>query len=139
MSGFSEAAMTKRLESLNMTAQSIQTLSMWILHHQKHNAERIVHLWLKVVKREIRPARLINLLYLANDVVQNSRRQCPDFMALFYSVLEPAFNMHADSQAVVALKKILRVFRERQIYAPPKIDRLMSVVTSTLTGIRLVE
>ncbi|VDM46258.1 unnamed protein product [Toxocara canis] len=172
MAGFSEAAMTRRLETLNTTTQSIQTLSMWLLHHQKHNADSIVHLWLKFrlaliqtelapwqcsdafistlelpvsqqeVKKEIRPARLVNLLYLANDVIQNSRRQCPDFMALFYGVLEPAFkhvSMHADSQAVVALKKILRVFRERQIYAPPKIDRLTAVVTSTLTGVRLVE
>ncbi|KHN72031.1 CID domain-containing protein 1 [Toxocara canis] len=142
MAGFSEAAMTRRLETLNTTTQSIQTLSMWLLHHQKHNADSIVHLWLKEVKKEIRPARLVNLLYLANDVIQNSRRQCPDFMALFYGVLEPAFkhvSMHADSQAVVALKKILRVFRERQIYAPPKIDRLTAVVTSTLTGVRLVE
>uniref|UniRef100_A0A915BIP6 CID domain-containing protein n=2 Tax=Parascaris univalens TaxID=6257 RepID=A0A915BIP6_PARUN len=142
MAGFSEMAMAKRLETLNTTTQSIQTLSMWLLHHQKHNADNIVHLWLKEVKKEIRPVRLINLLYLANDVIQNSRRQCPDFMNLFYGVLEPAFkhvSMHADSQAVIALKKILRVFRERQIYPSPKIDRLVSIVTSTLTGVRLVE
>lgn len=47
--------------------------------------------------------------------------------------------MHADSQAVIALKKILRVFRERQIYPSAKIDRLVAIVTSTLTGVRLVE
>lgn len=48
MAGFSEMAMAKRLETLNTTTQSIQTLSMWLLHHQKHNADNIVHLWLKV-------------------------------------------------------------------------------------------
>lgn len=46
---------------------------------------------------------------------------------------------HADADAVVALKKILRVFRERQIYPEAKVDRLINAVTSSLTGIRLVE
>lgn len=37
------------------------------------------------------------------------------------------------------MKKILRVFRERQIYSEEKVDRLTNAVTSSLTGIRLVE
>lgn len=48
-------------------------------------------------------------------------------------------SVHADADAVVAMKKILRVFRERQIYSDVKVDRLMNAVTSSLTGIRLVE
>lgn len=37
------------------------------------------------------------------------------------------------------MKKILRVFRERQIYSEAKVDRLVNVVTSSLTGVRLIE
>ncbi|EJD75476.1 hypothetical protein, variant [Loa loa] len=48
-------------------------------------------------------------------------------------------SVHADADAVVAMKKILRVFRERQIYSDVKVDRLTNAVTSSLTGIRLVE
>lgn len=48
-------------------------------------------------------------------------------------------SVHADADAVVAMKKILRVFRERQIYSDVKVDRLMNAVASSLTGIRLVE
>lgn len=47
--------------------------------------------------------------------------------------------MHADSQAVSAVKKIIRVFRERQIYSSAKVDRLVSAITSSLTGALLVE
>uniref|UniRef100_A0A0N5AQ93 CID domain-containing protein n=1 Tax=Syphacia muris TaxID=451379 RepID=A0A0N5AQ93_9BILA len=142
MSGFSETAMNKRLETLTATSQSIQTVSMWLLHHQKNHADEIVQLWLKEVKREVRPGRLINLLYLANDVIQNSRKQSPGFMALFYTVLEPAFrhvSTYADSNVVTAMKKILRVFRERSIYSPQKIEQIYSAVRSSLTGVRLVE
>lgn len=37
------------------------------------------------------------------------------------------------------MKKILRVFRERSIYSPQKIELLYSAARSSLTGIRLVE
>ncbi|KAL4002983.1 RNA polymerase II-binding domain family protein [Acanthocheilonema viteae] len=142
MAGFSEAAMSRRLQTLNTTQQSVQMMSMWLLHHQKSHAETIVKVWLQEIKKETTPVRLINLLYLANDVIQNSRKHCPHFMGMFYENLEPAFrhvSVHADADAVVAMKKILRVFRERQIYSDVKVDRLMNAVTSSLTGIRLVE
>ncbi|VDN30825.1 unnamed protein product, partial [Gongylonema pulchrum] len=127
MAGFSESAMARRLQTLNTTQQSVQMMSMWLLHHQKAHAETILRVWLQEVKKETKPNRLINLLYLANDVIQNSRRHCPKFMEMFYESLEPAF------------RKILRVFRERQIYPEAKFDRLVNAVTSSLTGIRLVE
>ncbi|EFO22068.1 hypothetical protein LOAG_06418 [Loa loa] len=142
MAGFSEAAMSRRLQTLNTTQQSVQMMSMWLLHHQKSHAETIVKVWLQEIKKETKPVRLINLLYLANDVIQNSRKHCPHFMGMFYENLEPAFrhvSVHADADAVVAMKKILRVFRERQIYSDVKVDRLTNAVTSSLTGIRLVE
>ncbi|MFH4973922.1 hypothetical protein AB6A40_000631 [Gnathostoma spinigerum] len=142
MAGFSETAMIQRLQTLTPTSQSIQTLSMWVLHHQKKHADAIVQVWLKEVRQETQPSRLISLLYLANDVIQNSRKQCPDFMTLFFTVLEPAFrhiSIHADSQVVVALKKIVNVFKDRQIYSTPKIERLVMAVTSSLKGIHLIE
>lgn len=57
------------------------------------------------VMKETRPRHLINLMYLANDVIQNSRRQCPKFMDVFYDVLEPAF------------KYVLHLSRENDAYS----------------------
>lgn len=140
--GFSEAAMRKHLETLNSTAQSIQTLAMWLLHHQKHHAKEIVTIWMKEITKEKDPIRLINLLYLANDVIQNSRRQCPEFMNIFFDVLEPAFihvSLHADTQVVTAMRKIIVVFRDRQIYSPARMDRIIAAVTSSLFGKQLAD
>jgi hypothetical protein len=36
MSGFTEAALEKKLVELNASAQSIQQLSLWLIHHRKH-------------------------------------------------------------------------------------------------------
>ena len=36
MSGYSEPALEKKLSDLNNSAQSIQQLSLWLIHHRKH-------------------------------------------------------------------------------------------------------
>lgn len=36
MSGFSEGSFEKKLSELNNSAQSIQQLSLWLIHHRKH-------------------------------------------------------------------------------------------------------
>lgn len=46
MSAFSETALIKKLMELNASQQSIQTLSLWLIHHRKHHAN-IVKSWYK--------------------------------------------------------------------------------------------
>lgn len=46
MTGFTESALVKRLMDLNPSQQSIQTLSLWLIHHRKHHPT-IVKIWFK--------------------------------------------------------------------------------------------
>lgn len=46
MSAFTETVLIKKLADLNSSSQSIQTLSLWLIHHRKHN-EKIVSIWYK--------------------------------------------------------------------------------------------
>lgn len=46
MAGFTESALSKKLEDLNASQQSIQTLSLWLIHHRKHYAT-IVKTWIR--------------------------------------------------------------------------------------------
>lgn len=46
MSAFSESALIKKLLELNASQQSIQTLSLWLIHHRKHHGI-IVKTWQK--------------------------------------------------------------------------------------------
>lgn len=46
MAAFSEGALVKKLADLNPSQQSIQTLSLWLIHHRKHHAA-IVKVWYK--------------------------------------------------------------------------------------------
>jgi len=44
MSAFTDSALLKKLAELNSSQQSIQTLSLWLIHHRKHSAA-IVRTW----------------------------------------------------------------------------------------------
>ena len=44
MAKFSDVNLVKKLSELNNTQQSIQTLSLWLIHHRVHAAS-IVNIW----------------------------------------------------------------------------------------------
>ncbi len=71
---FSEAAVVKKFQELNNTQQSVQTLSLWLIHHRKH-AKNIVQIWLKELLSENKCERKLTYIYLANDILQNSRKK----------------------------------------------------------------
>ena len=50
MSAFSEAALEKKLSELSNSQQSVQTLSLWLIHHRKHS-QTIVTVWLNELKK----------------------------------------------------------------------------------------
>jgi regulator of Ty1 transposition protein 103 len=50
MSAFTESALVKKLTDLNSSQQSIQTLSLWLIHHRKHHGI-VVKTWLKEIQK----------------------------------------------------------------------------------------
>lgn len=54
MSAFSEAALEKKLSELSNSQQSVQTLSLWLIHHRKHSRP-IVTVWERELRKGERP------------------------------------------------------------------------------------
>lgn len=50
MSAFTETVLVKKLADLNSSSQSIQTLSLWLIHHRRHH-EKIILTWLKELQK----------------------------------------------------------------------------------------
>lgn len=63
-------------------------LSKWCISHRKR-AKQIVETWEKCFNSSQREKR-ISLLYLANDILQNSRRKGSEFVNEFWKVLPTA-------------------------------------------------
>jgi regulator of Ty1 transposition protein 103 len=50
MASFTESSFAKKLSDLNNSQQSIQTLSLWLIHHRKH-AKSVAKVWIEVLKQ----------------------------------------------------------------------------------------
>ncbi|XP_071399343.1 regulation of nuclear pre-mRNA domain-containing protein 1B isoform X1 [Centroberyx affinis] len=148
MSSFSESALEKKLSELSNSQQSVQTLSLWIIHHRKHSA-LIVKVWHRELKKA-KSTRKLTFLYLANDVIQNSKKKGPEFTKDFESVLvdacshvassrcsslletgsrSPVFlsagnSREADESCKKHMERLLNIWKERSLYRNDFIQQL---------------
>ncbi|RXN34287.1 regulation of nuclear pre-mRNA domain-containing 1B-like isoform X1 [Labeo rohita] len=125
MSSFSESALEKKLSELSNSQQSVQTLSLWIIHHRKH-ASFIVRVWHRELKKA-KSSRKLTFLYLANDVIQNSKKKGPEFTKDFEGVLVDACSHVAregDEGCKKHMERLLNIWQERNLYRSDFIQQL---------------
>ncbi|XP_016982989.2 regulation of nuclear pre-mRNA domain-containing protein 1B [Drosophila rhopaloa] len=123
MSAFTETALLKKLGELNSSQQSIQTLSLWLIHHRKHSAA-IVKTWQRELENVPEPKKL-TFMYLANDVIQNSKKKGPEYGKEFNHVLGKVFahigEKCGSDKLLGSLGRILNIWLERGVYDPKAI------------------
>ncbi|XP_039205233.1 regulation of nuclear pre-mRNA domain-containing protein 1A isoform X2 [Crotalus tigris] len=56
MSAFSESALERKLSELSNSQQSVQTLSLWLIHHRKHSP-LIVTVWERELRKDGNPRK----------------------------------------------------------------------------------
>ncbi|CAL1284910.1 unnamed protein product [Larinioides sclopetarius] len=130
MAGFTGEALGKKLLELNNSQQSIQTLSLWLIHHRKHH-KTIVQVWFKELKKA-KSNRKLTFMYLANDVIQNSKKKGPEFSKEFSTVLSKAF-AHVnesvnDAKTKSGLDRIISVWEDRNVYDSTVISSLRAAM-----------
>lgn len=117
--------MEKKIRTLTMSQQSIQTLSLWCIHHRKH-AKTVVQFWFKELQR-VKPKKKLALMYLSNDILQNSRRKGGEYAKEFGNVMPNALvhcsELH-DAKITEALRRIIGIWKERNVYPVPMCERL---------------
>uniref|UniRef100_A0A3P9NFW4 Regulation of nuclear pre-mRNA domain-containing protein 1A n=1 Tax=Poecilia reticulata TaxID=8081 RepID=A0A3P9NFW4_POERE len=129
MSAFSEAALEKKLSELSNSQQSVQTLSLWLIHHRKHS-KTIVTVWFNELKKG-KVSRKLTFLYLANDVIQNSKRKGPEFTQDFAPVIVDAFkhvNRDGEEGCKKQLGRVLSIWQERAVYENNLLEQLSEVL-----------
>ncbi len=130
---FSEGSLLKKFQELNNTQQSVQTLSLWLIHHRKHS-EKIVKTWLKELINSNKCERKLTFIYLANDILQNSRKKGYEYLKEFANVLPESIEntaKYADTKIRFTLERILNIWKDRKICDDEMIDQLKSILHST--------
>lgn len=110
-----ESNLVKKLISLTNTQDSVQTLSLWILHHRAHH-RKIVDIWAKVLKKS-KPSHRLTMLYLANDVLQNGRRKgVQQYIESFGEVLPHQVPLFRDEKILKHVDRVFTIWSERSVY-----------------------
>ncbi|XP_014207970.1 regulation of nuclear pre-mRNA domain-containing protein 1B [Copidosoma floridanum] len=135
MAGFTEGALVKKLMELNPSQQSIQTLSLWLIHHRKHHST-IVKVWFKELCKS-KDNRKLMFMYLANDVIQNSKKKGPEFGKEFASVLPKAFDhmKHFDDKTRDKACRLISIWEERGVYDKSQIADFRAAFFSPINDI----
>ncbi|XP_078447353.1 ENTH/VHS family protein [Wolffia australiana] len=92
---FNGQILVDKLTKLNCSQQSIETLSHWCIFHRK-NAKQVVETWDRQFHCSPK-SQWVSFLYLANDILQNSRRKGLEFVNEFWKVLPDVLNNVMDS------------------------------------------
>ena len=118
MSEISEAILEKKLTELRDSQKEIQALSQYCVQHRQH-CKLIVKAWYKNLKVTAL-ARKLTAMYLANDVVQNSKKKGPEFAKEFGHVLKKSFehlaSLKLEDKTMTSLARLIGIWVERQIF-----------------------
>lgn len=116
---YSDDAVRAKLGALNESQESIVTVAQWIMFHRRH-ADRTASLWLERLQEATQSAKRLNLIYLANEVVQQSRaRSKQDFLLAFEPLIADATALayKGSSQDMQGkLRRVVEVWRQRNIF-----------------------
>ncbi|OAR05805.1 hypothetical protein LLEC1_03769 [Akanthomyces lecanii] len=118
---YNDDAVLARLSALNESHDSIATAAQWIMFHKRH-ADRTVALWMQRLK-DSSATRRLSLIYLANEVAQQSRiRRKEDFIIAFSPVIAEAAALAykgAPTEIHGKLRRVIDVWKDRNIFEAP--------------------
>ena len=130
MTAFNADNFRGKLSRLSESSQSIQTLSGWIQYHKKHAVES-AEVWAKETL-VADPERQLLYIYLANDVMQHSRRKKTEQVKTFGGHMKavlPAAYAAAPESVRSKLLRMLSIWEERQILSTPEISAMRAAVS----------
>ncbi|KAG9458505.1 hypothetical protein H6P81_003013 [Aristolochia fimbriata] len=114
---FNSQTLAEKLSKVNNSQQSIETLSHWCIFHRK-KARQVVETWEKLFNSCLQEQR-VPFLYLANDILQNSRRKGSEFVNEFWKVLPKVLKdvvQNGDDHVKSVVARLVDIWDERKVF-----------------------
>ncbi|XP_063978031.1 uncharacterized protein LOC135162955 [Diachasmimorpha longicaudata] len=118
----------KKLHTLKDSQESIQSLSSWCLERREHH-KKIVATWLQVLKK-VKVEHRLTLFYLANDVIQYSKRKNYEFVESWGTTLQRATTMVRDEKVKHRILRIFKIWEQRQVYDEEFLTDLSGLISA---------
>lgn len=113
-----------------MHACTTPALTHWVIFHKRH-CNAIVDVWYRALV-EAPPERKLSFVYLANDIVQTSRKSSPEFERAFEPVVADAcahiVKEVPDAKTRASLLHTVRVWRDRSVFDPAVVRGLLALL-----------
>lgn len=121
---FTEPIFERKLHELRDSQKEIQALSAYVVHHRQHY-KSVVKVWYKNLK-SIAISRKLTAMYLANDVVQNSKKRGVEYAREFGTVMRKVFehlaSIELEDKTIMSLVRLIGIWQERQIFDKKVLD-----------------
>ncbi|KAL9242507.1 hypothetical protein vseg_016499 [Gypsophila vaccaria] len=114
---FDSKTLSEKLSKLNSSQQSIESLSRWCVSHRKR-AKQVIETWEEMFNKS-QKEKCVSLLYLANDILQNSRKKGNEFVNEFWKVLPAALKHVYDNCGDNGKKtatRLVDIWEERKVF-----------------------
>ncbi|KAK4870295.1 hypothetical protein LT330_005349 [Penicillium expansum] len=115
---FTDDAVKAKLSALNDSQESIVTVAQWVMFHRRH-AERTGQIWLQKI-RDSPPPKRLNLIYLANEVAQQSKvRGKNDFLIALSPIIVDATSVAykgSSNEYQQRIRRVVEVWRQRNVF-----------------------
>lgn len=129
---FNSLQFEKKLTSLKDSQDSINACCQWCLQNRDHH-KKIVNVWLNVLKRVKVEQRLI-LFYLANDVIQYSKRKHYEYVESWGTALQKATTLVRDDKVKHKILRIFKIWEQRGVYNEEFISDLCGLIKAVPSG-----
>lgn len=146
-SNFDVQHFEKKLMNLSNTQDSITGLSKWCIQRRNYH-KLIVRSWLNVLKLgklllsaavakvflyllffPVKTENRLTLFYLANDVIQHSKRKNYEFVASWGTTLQKATTLVRDDKVKEKISRIFGIWEQREIYSEEFISDLNGLLS----------
>ncbi|KAJ5745195.1 hypothetical protein N7520_010377 [Penicillium odoratum] len=121
---YTDDAVKAKLSALNETQESIVTVAQWVMFHRRH-ADKTAQIWLQKI-RDSQPLKRLNLIYLANEVSQQSKaRGREEFLSAFAPIVAEATAVAykgSSNDIQQKLRRVVEVWRARNVFEIPILD-----------------
>ena len=112
----------------------IETVSKWVIFH-RDSAETIVNVWTSQCKRIPRNKILI-FFNIANDVIQNDRKDAPVYRGFFFKAFRHLFRggliLKCDEHTQQSIQRILKILKDRHYFSHQQFDELKSAIEASV-------
>ena len=125
--------LVSRLTTCDFKQESVETVSQWIIFHKAH-AKEIVDIWTTECQRA--PVkRILIFFYIANDVIQRSRKKNTEFPDLFCEAFKQLFAsgllLKCDQQVNSSIRRTLQILKTRGFFSDSQILELRQTIAKT--------